>query len=143
LSTEAARRSRARSIYKKLGWAETPDGRPFDNVDPELWDIITNVMFTHIWSRPGLSLRDREMVTLAALVCGGTAGMKLHFRNAHKVGITAREIKEIIFQVMYYSGQANGIIAMRYLKEVMAEPGSGVAGKARRRPASKKRKATK
>src|SRR5688500_8951935 len=100
-TTEAGRRARARSVCKKLGWADTPDGRPFDTVDPELWEIINNVMLTHIWTRPGLNLRDREMVTLAALICGGTAGMKLHMRNAHNVGITVRQMKEIIFQVMY------------------------------------------
>jgi 4-carboxymuconolactone decarboxylase len=136
--SEASRQALARKIYDKLGWGDTPDGKPFDHVDPELWEIINNVMFAHIWTRPGLSLRDREMVTLAALICGGTAGMKLHMRNAHKVGITERQIKEIIFQVMYYAGQANGIIAMRFLKEVMAEPGRGVAGRRSGRTRSKK-----
>ncbi|MSQ52510.1 MAG: carboxymuconolactone decarboxylase family protein [Betaproteobacteria bacterium] len=138
LNRQPNARARAMSIYRKLGWGETQDGKPFDQVDPELWGIITNVMFGHIWSRPGLSLRDREMITLAALITEGTPGMKLHMRNAHKVGVTQREIREIIFQVMYYAGQAKGIFAMRCLQEVMAETPSAVKAK---RTANKRRAA--
>src|SRR5262249_38599595 len=81
------------------------------------------VMFGEIWSRPGLSLRDRELITLGVLVADRAEGMKLHMRHAHNLGITYDEIRETIFQVMYYAGQSKGLFAMRRLKEVMQESG--------------------
>jgi 4-carboxymuconolactone decarboxylase len=124
------RRARALKIYKKIGWGENEGVK---DVDMDLWGIITDVMFGDIWSRPGLSLRDRELVTLGVLVSERAEGLKLHMRNAHHLGITMKEMKEVIFQVMYYSGQACGLYAMRRLKEVMNEP--EVKARSARRPA--------
>ena len=72
-------------------------------------------------------LRDREMVTLAALVMDKADGMKLHMRHAHKLGISFDEIREVILQAMYYAGQAKGLFAIRRLKEVMEETGATFA----------------
>jgi alkylhydroperoxidase/carboxymuconolactone decarboxylase family protein YurZ len=47
--------------------------------------------------------------------------MDLVLRHAHTVGITERQIKEVIYQVMYYAGQPKGLFAMKRLKAVMAE----------------------
>ena len=126
---EKERRARALAIYKKMGWGENEIVK---ETDEELWKIITDIMFGEIWARPGLSLRDREMVTLAALVMEKADGIKLHMRHAHNLGITFDEIREVIFQVMYYAGQAKGLFAIRRLKEVMKETGATFA------PADKK-----
>ena len=115
---EKERRARALAIYEKMGWGENEIVK---ETDEELWKIITDIMFGEIWARPGLSLRDREMVTLAALVMEKADGIKLHMRHAHNLGITFDEIREVIFQVMYYAGQAKGLFAIRRLKEVMKE----------------------
>jgi 4-carboxymuconolactone decarboxylase len=120
MSYETERRARALEIYRRMGWGENEGVR---EADEELWRIITDVMFGEIWSRPGLSLRDREMVTLAALVMDRAEGMKLHMKNAHHLGITYDEMREVIFQVMYYAGQSKGLYAIRRLKEVMSETG--------------------
>ena len=126
---EKERRARALAIYEKMGWGENEIVK---EADEELWKIITDIMFGEIWARPGLSLRDREMVTLAALVMEKADGIKLHMRHAHNLGITFDEIREVIFQVMYYAGQAKGLFAIRRLKEVMQETGATFA------PADKK-----
>ena len=121
---EQERRARALALYEKMGWGENESVK---EADEELWKIITDVMFGEIWSRPGLNLRDREMVTLAARVMDKADGMKLHMRHAHKLGISFDEIREVIFQVMYYAGQAKGLFAIRRLKEVMEETGAKFA----------------
>ena len=126
---EKERRARALAIYEKMGWGENEIVK---ETDEELWKLITDIMFGEIWSRPGLNLRDREMVTLAALVMDKAEGMKLHMRHAHNLGISFDEIREVIFQVMYYAGQAKGLFAIRRLKEVMQETGATFA------PADKK-----
>ena len=124
MSYEQERRARALALYQKMGWGENEGVK---EADEELWKIITDVMFGEIWSRPGLNLRDREMVTLAALVMDKADGMKLHMRHAHKLDISFNEIREVIFQVMYYAGQAKGLFAIRRLKEVMDETGAKFA----------------
>ena len=118
------RRKRALGLYKRMGWGQNESVK---EADEELWKIITDVMFGEIWSRPGLSLRDREMVTLAALVMDKAEGMTLHMRHAHRLGITWNEMREVILQVMYYAGQAKGLFAIRCLKKVMAETGASFA----------------
>lgn len=125
MSTEQSeRRKRALGIYKKMGWGENEIVK---DIDGELWEIITDVMFGDIWSRPGLSLRDRELVTLGLLVADKAEGMKLHMKNAHHLGITYDEMREVVFQTMYYAGQSKGLFAMRRLKEVMEEAGGKFA----------------
>ena len=121
---EEDRRARALAIYAEMGWGENEGVK---EADEELWKIITDIMFGEIWSRPGLFLRDREMVTLAALIMDKADGMKLHMQHAHNLGISYDEMREVIFQVMYYAGQAKGLFAIRRLKEVMAETGGKFA----------------
>lgn len=112
------RRERGLAVYRKMGWGTNP---AMKELDPELWRLTTDFVFGEVWSRSGLSLRERELVVLAALISLGTEGMDLHLRHAHKVGITNDQIKEVIFQVMYYVGQPRGLFAMKRLKAVMAE----------------------
>jgi 4-carboxymuconolactone decarboxylase len=122
------RRERGLRVYEKMGWGTNPDLR---NLDEELWTLTTDFVFGEVWSRPGLSLREREIAVLAALIALGTEGMDLHLRHAHKLGITEEQIKELIFQVMYYVGQPRGLFAMKRLKAVMAETKKG-RGRARK-----------
>jgi len=48
-------------------------------------------------------------------------GIALHMRNAHHLGITFDEIKEVILQCTVYLGMPKALFAMRKLKAVMAE----------------------
>ena len=121
MSYDQERRARALEIYRQMGWGEN---EVVKEIDMELWKMITDVMFGEIWSRPGLSLRERELITLGVLVADRAEGMKLHMRHAHNLGITCDEMRETIFQVMYYAGKSKGLFAMRRLKEVMQESGA-------------------
>jgi 4-carboxymuconolactone decarboxylase len=103
-----------------MGWGTNPD---LKDLDEELWRLTTDFVFGEVWSRAGLSLREREIAVLAVLIALGTEGMDIHLRHARKLGITEDQIKELIFQVMYYVGQPRGLFAMKRLKAVMAEKG--------------------
>jgi 4-carboxymuconolactone decarboxylase len=48
-------------------------------------------------------------------------GMALHMRNAHNLGISFDEMKEVILQATIYLGMPKALFAMRKLKAVMAE----------------------
>jgi 4-carboxymuconolactone decarboxylase len=128
----AGRRERGLEIYRQMGWGNNQD---LKDLDEDLWSLTTDFVFGEVWSRPGLTLREREIAVLSALIALGTEGMDLHLRYAHKLGISNDEIRELIFQVMYYVGQPRGLFAMKRLKAVMAE-GSG----RKKRPSTKRDK---
>jgi alkylhydroperoxidase/carboxymuconolactone decarboxylase family protein YurZ len=115
---EKTRRERGLEVYAKMGWGDNPTLKALDG---DLWALTTDTLFGEIWARPGLSLRERELVTLAALMASKAEGMSLHMRNAHNLGITFDEIKELILQCTIYLGLPQALFAMRKLEAVMAE----------------------
>lgn len=111
-------RARGLAVYKQMGWGEN---NAVKELDEDLWQFTTDVLFGEIWSRPGLSLRERELVTLATLMAAKADGIALHMRHAHNLGITFDEMKEVILQSTIYLGMPKALFAMRKLKAVMAE----------------------
>jgi 4-carboxymuconolactone decarboxylase len=79
-----------------------------------------------VWKRPGLTLRDRSIVTLAALVARSqTVEMPTHLNLAFDNGVKPREISEIITHLAFYSGWANAMSAVAVAKDVFAQRGIG------------------
>ena len=75
-----------------------------------------------LWKRPGLSPRDRSVVTLAALIARNQAiELRSHLGLALDNGVRPREISEIITHLAFYSGWANAISAVAAAKDVFAE----------------------
>jgi 4-carboxymuconolactone decarboxylase len=76
------------------------------DVAPDLATAIIEFGFGEIYARPGLSLRDRQIATVAALAALGTAQPQLvaHIEGALSVGVTRAEIVEIILQMALYGG---------------------------------------
>lgn len=62
-------------------------------------------LFGEIWARPGLGLRDRALVTIAALlVLGREREFAIHLNGALNVGVTEEEIEEMVVHLGYYGG---------------------------------------
>jgi 4-carboxymuconolactone decarboxylase len=75
-----------------------------------------------LWKRPGLTPRDRGMITIAALIARNqTIEMPYHFNLALDHGLKPREISEIITHLAFYSGWANAMSAVAVAKDVFAE----------------------
>jgi len=102
-------------ILRQLGWGQNEGVR---ELDEDLWRLISETNFGAIWSRPGLSLRDREVVCISTLIAIGAHGVALHFKNAHHVGITDEELKEIILQTIPYAGLPRALGAMAILRRM-------------------------
>jgi 4-carboxymuconolactone decarboxylase len=93
------------------------------DICPDLGRYIVEFGFGDIYSRPGLTLAQRELATVAALTALGTATpqLKVHIAAALHVGLTRTEIIETIVQMSLYAGfpaALNGVFAA---KEVFAE----------------------
>jgi len=56
---------------------------------PELYDLSVGYLFGEIWTRPHLSLRDRELITLASnIALARPHGTHSHYRSARHLGFT-------------------------------------------------------
>ena len=108
---------------------ETIDGQAGQNVIDALADIapdFANYLFEFpfgdIYSRPGLSLRDREVATISALAAMGTAQpqLKVHIEAGLNVGISQEEITEILMQMAVYAGFPAALNGLFAAKEVFA-----------------------
>jgi len=77
---------------------------------------------TELWKRPGLTPRDRSVVTIAALIARNqTIEMPYYFNLALDNGVKPREISEIITHLAFYSGWANAMAAAAVAKDVFAD----------------------
>src|SRR5437667_7615602 len=77
---------------------------------------------SELWKRPGLSPRDRSIVTVAALIARNhTIEMPYYFNLALDNGVKPSEISEIITHLAFYSGWANAMAAAAVAKDVFAD----------------------
>src|SRR5438105_9321143 len=75
-----------------------------------------------LWKRPGLTPRDRSIVTVAALIARNqTIEMPYYFNLALDNGVKPREISEIITHLAFYSGWENAMSAVAVAKFVFTD----------------------
>lgn len=87
---------------------------------PKFAELNDDVLFGEIWSREDkLSLRDRSMITISALMAQGLfPQLKSHFILGKKHGVTKEEAVEIVTQIAFYSGWAKAWSAFPLIEEV-------------------------
>ena len=74
-------------------------------VVPKLMDLTDNVLFGDVWERPGLSKRDRSLITVAALVAlYRPEQLRGHLERALSNGVTKDELSELITHLAEYLG---------------------------------------
>ncbi|HEY6573499.1 MAG TPA: 4-carboxymuconolactone decarboxylase [Mycobacterium sp.] len=84
--------------------------------------MITEYAWGTIWTRPGLDLRSRSMITLTAMVARGHhEELAMHLRAARRNGLTNDEIKEVLMQTAIYCGVPDANTAFRIAAEVLPE----------------------
>jgi 4-carboxymuconolactone decarboxylase len=95
-------------------------------VAPALETYTQERLYGDVWKRPGLSRRDRSLVTVAALIARGQAGaMPYYFDQALENGVAPRELSEVITHLAFYTGWGNAFGAVGAAKEVFARRGIG------------------
>jgi len=114
------------------GWEKLKeiDGEAGENVIEALKDIAPDLArytvefpFGDIYSRGELSLKEREIVTVSALAAMGNAQpqLKVHINAALNVGVTRKEIVEIMIQMAVYAGFPAALNGTFAAKEVFEE----------------------
>ncbi len=92
---------------------------------PDFGRFIIEFAYGEIHSRPGLSLQQRELATVAALTAMGSAPaqLKIHIGAALNVGLSSTEIVETIIQMAVYAGFPAALNGLAAAKEAFAERG--------------------
>lgn len=87
---------------------------------PKFAELNDDVLFGEVWSREDkLSLRDRSMITISALMAQGLfPQLKSHFEIGKKHGIKKEEAVEIVTQIAFYAGWPKAWSAFSLIKEV-------------------------
>lgn len=97
---------------------------PFADVAPALAEITDNVLFGDVWKRPGLSPRDRSLITVATLIAQyRTNELPFHMKKAIDNGITREELAEVITHLAFYAGWPPASTAVAIARSVFQEKG--------------------
>ena len=92
------------------------------DVAPKLAELTDDILFDDIWERPGLSKRDRSLITVATLVAlNRTEQLPFHLRRALENSIRKDELIEVITHLAFYSGWPTAMSAVLLAKEVFQE----------------------
>ena len=88
----------------------------------DIMDVTVEHLFGDIWTRDGLALRDRSLITVATLIAlNREAQLRVHLRGALNVGVGREEIKEMIIHLAHYAGWPAAMTAMKIADEIFKE----------------------
>src|SRR3982751_3447680 len=94
----------------------------FGDVAPALAEITDEILFGDVWERPGLSPRDRSLITVASLVSlYRTNELPFHLKRALDNGITHEELAEVITHLAFYAGWPPASTAVAIARRVFAD----------------------
>jgi len=94
--------------------------------DPASIDDIAKLSISRcygdVWSRPGLDMRTRALITMSFLIAiGADEQLKNHIQGAHQAGVTKDEIVEWLLHVSSYLGTPKSVMALKIAREVWKE----------------------
>ncbi len=90
--------------------------------DRAFQDFITEGAWGSVWARPGLSRRDRSLITIALLAAlGHDEEVAMHVRASANTGAAAEEIREALLHVAVYAGVPAANRAFKIAKQVLSE----------------------
>lgn len=88
---------------------------------PQFAALNDDVLFGQVWSREEqLSLRDRSLITVTALMASGVldSSLQFHMQKAKENGVTGDEMAAALTQLAFYAGWPKAWAAFRMAKEV-------------------------
>ncbi len=96
----------------------------YDSHLPEFSESVVAMSYGHIYSRAGLDIKTRFLLTIGALTAQGAYSLpqlEIHIKNALNAGVKQREISETIFQMSLYGGFPAMINALNTALSVFSE----------------------
>lgn len=101
---------------------QTAAQKAYGDIAPDFADVSDRVLFGEVWERPGLSKRDRSLVTVAALVAGYRHNeLPGHVARALANGVTKDELVETVMHLAFYAGWPTANTAIPVLRQAFAD----------------------
>jgi 4-carboxymuconolactone decarboxylase len=76
-----------------------------DGFCPEFAKLAMENVYVPLWTRPGLGLKERSLVTLGILIASGVEReLRSHVEGALRNGVTREELEEVIYHATAYAG---------------------------------------
>lgn len=93
-------------------------------IDGDFQDFITESAWGSVWSRTGLSKRERSMITIALLAAlGHDEEVAMHMRATVNTGTTAADVRETLMHVAIYAGVPAANRAFKIAKQELQMEG--------------------
>ena len=88
-------------------------------VESDFMQVTVGNLFGDVWSRPGLAIEERSMITVAALtVLGRENELKTHLHGAKNLGFPREKVEEMMLHLAHYGGWPTGVAGLRKVEEV-------------------------
>lgn len=117
---DSERWSKGLENYKRLTGCE-------ENIFAEMndfGDIVLEFAFGDLYSRGTLTWKERQIATMAVQIAlGREPQLKIHMKAALHIGVTVKEIEEVLIQTAVYAGFPAAMNGYRVLKEIRRELG--------------------
>ena len=87
---------------------------------PEFARLNDDILFGEVWSGGELTLKQRSIVPVSALIGKGIvdSSLKYHLETAKKHGVTRREMAGLLTHIAFYAGWPNAWAAFRMAKKI-------------------------
>jgi 4-carboxymuconolactone decarboxylase len=91
-------------------------------VAPKFVQLTNDVVFDDLWRRSDLSVRDRSLVTIAALAAmGDDDQLDFYLRRGLESGLTASQVTEAVTHLGFYAGWAKATKAMTAVRKSLGK----------------------
>lgn len=88
-------------------------------LSPSFGKLTEEVLFKDIWNRPGLSARDKSLITISVLLATGRNDQaESHIQLGLENGLTENEIESAMTQIAFYAGWPSAVVGLQKLKFV-------------------------
>jgi 4-carboxymuconolactone decarboxylase len=123
MSRDDEHRARSQAVWRAVMQAEAPP------VSDPYTELTTDHLMGRIWTRPGLSRRDRRLVTLTVAAITGQHDPRNHLRASLASGdLSIEELQEWVVHLAHYGGWPAGTAAHAALGEISrSSPSAGDA----------------
>jgi 4-carboxymuconolactone decarboxylase len=103
---------------------QPPQGQKlFGHIAPKFAQLTDEVLFGDVWARPGLSPRDRSLITVSALIAMNRPDqLRAHLARARENDLSDAELVEVITHLAFYAGWPSAVTAIGVAHDVLTPP---------------------
>lgn len=125
VQSDAAKQQRAHEIARQMLPPDTADRmasrQNTGGFGGDLARLSFENVYMQLWTRPGLELKERSLITIAMLIAiGNEKELAGHFESGLRNGLTQQQLEEVIYQATAYVGFPRASSAMRVAGEAVA-----------------------